>query len=104
MKKSFIFIALILGSTFGFSQEDTLTASQNYKEIIIQGQIKKDKEKASSQLQESTDKLLSTTPGITLIKRGNYALEPTIRGLNAGQINTDRKSTRLNSSHVRISY
>ncbi|HLV40894.1 MAG TPA: TonB-dependent receptor [Brumimicrobium sp.] len=88
MKKSFIFIALILGSTFGFSQEDTLTASQNYKEIIIQGQIKKDKEKASSQLQESTDKLLSTTPGITLIKRGNYALEPTIRGLNAGQINT----------------
>lgn len=88
MKKSYLFIPLILGGTFVFSQEDTLTTSQNYKEVVIQGQKKKNKEKASAQLQESTYRLLSTTPGITLIKRGNFALEPTIRGLNAAQINT----------------
>ncbi|HZH87106.1 MAG TPA: TonB-dependent receptor [Brumimicrobium sp.] len=88
MKKSLLFLTLILGNSFVFSQDDTLTASQNYKEIVIQGQKKQNKDNASSQLQESTDKLLSTTPGITLIKRGNFALEPTIRGLSAGQINT----------------
>ena len=88
MKKSFIFIALIIGCSFVFSQEDSLDTSQNYKEIVIQGQKQQNKEKVSSRLQESTDKLLSTTPGITLIKRGNFALEPTIRGLNAGQITT----------------
>lgn len=34
------------------------------------------------------DKLLEYLPGVTLIRRGNYALEPTIRGLSAAQINT----------------
>src|SRR5690554_4156850 len=88
MKKLLMFITLLSGGTLVFSQDDTLTSSQNYKEIVIQGQKKGSKDKASAQLQESTDKLLSTTPGITLIKRGNFALEPTIRGLSAGQINT----------------
>lgn len=88
MKKLIILnLSLLLGG-FVFSQEDTLSTSQNYKEIIVQGQKQDSKEKASGQLQETTEKLLSTTPGITLIKRGNFALEPTIRGLNAGQINT----------------
>src|SRR5690554_7414164 len=104
MKKSLFFLTLVVTSGVVFSQDDTLTSAQNYKEIVIQGQKKKNKDKTALQLQASTDKLLSITPGITLIKRGNFALEPTIRGLNAGQINTDRKSTRLNSSHVRISY
>src|SRR5690554_7913523 len=88
MKKSLFFLTLVVTSGFVFSQDDTLASAQNYKEIVIQGQKKKNKDKTALQLQASTDKLLSTTPGITLIKRGNFALEPTIRGLNAGQINT----------------
>lgn len=88
MKKSLFFLTLVVTSGVVFSQDDTLTSAQNYKEIVIQGQKKKNKDKTALQLQASTDKLLSTTPGITLIKRGNFALEPTIRGLNAGQINT----------------
>ncbi len=88
MRTLFLFIALMIGYGFSFAQEDTLSNSQNYKEIVIQGQQQLNKNKISPQLQESTDKLLATTPGITLIKRGNYALEPTIRGLNAGQITT----------------
>src|SRR5690554_865327 len=87
MKKSLFFLTLVVTSGVVFSQDDTLTSAQNYKEIVIQGQKKKNKDKTALQLQASTDKLLSTTPGITLIKRGNFALEPTIRGLNAGQIN-----------------
>src|SRR5690554_4611377 len=93
--KSFEMRNLIILNSFllliGFSMaqvEDTLKAPQSFKEILIQGQKNSDKDKAAAQLQESTDQLLSTTPGITLIKRGNYALEPTIRGLSAGQINT----------------
>src|SRR5690554_6330836 len=98
MKKSLFFLSLVVTNGVVFSQDDTLTSAQNYKEIVIQGQKKKNKDKTALQLQASTDKLLSTTLGITLIKRGNFALEPTIRGLNAGQINTtidgmqDRKS------------
>src|SRR5690554_4506962 len=88
MKKSLFFLTLVVTSGVVFSQDDTLTSAQNYKEIVIQGQKKKNKDKTALQLQASTDKLLSITPGITLIKRGNFALEPTIRGLNAGQINT----------------
>lgn len=88
MKKLILFSFFLLPCGIVFSQEDTLRSAQNYKEILIQGQKKNSKEKSSAQLQQSTDKLLSTTPGITLIKRGNFALEPTIRGLNAGQINT----------------
>ncbi|WP_165779306.1 TonB-dependent receptor plug domain-containing protein [Brumimicrobium salinarum] len=88
MKKSIIICAFLLGGSLAFAQEDTLSNEQNYKEIIIQGQQKKNKDQTAEQLQVSTDKLLSTTPGITLIKRGNFALEPTIRGLSAGQITT----------------
>jgi len=88
MKKIIVLGSSLLLCGSIFSQEDTLRSPQNYKEIIIQGQEKGSKEKASAQLQQSPDKLLSTIPGITLIKRGNYALEPTIRGLSAAQINT----------------
>lgn len=88
MKKLILLNISFFLAGFAFSQEDTLSSLQNYKEIVIQGQKKNANEKASTQLQETTDKLLSTTPGITLIKRGNFALEPTIRGLNAGQITT----------------
>ncbi|WP_107039589.1 TonB-dependent receptor plug domain-containing protein [Brumimicrobium mesophilum] len=87
--KNLILLGLFLfalGSVF--SQEDTLRAPQNFTEIIIQGQSKESKDKTAEQLQESTDKLMSTIPAVTLIKRGNFALEPTIRGLNAGQITT----------------
>jgi iron complex outermembrane receptor protein len=61
------------------------------QEIIVQGNAKDKMTKASTDipdLQTNTDKLLENTAGVTLIKRGNFAQEPTIRGLNAGQINT----------------
>src|SRR5690606_24308974 len=38
-------------------------------------------------LQLSTDKLLDRIPGVQLVRRGNYAWEPTLRSLNGGQVN-----------------
>lgn len=70
---------------FGYAQEDTLTKSLDLKSITIQGA--KQNTESAPKVQESTDDLLSSMPELTMIKRGNYALEPTIRGLNASQIN-----------------
>src|SRR5690554_8085861 len=85
MKKlGLLLLFVVIGNLF--SQEDTLK-SQHYKEIVIQGERIKQDEDGKNKLQSSTETLLNTLPQVTLIKRGNYALEPTIRGLNAGQIN-----------------
>lgn len=73
---------------FLHAQIDTNAQS---KELIVQEvQVKGSKDNAPTtpNLQQQTDKVLSGISGITLIKRGNYAQEATIRGLNGGQINT----------------
>jgi len=44
------------------------------------------KDTRQKSLQEMTDKILEYTPGISMIRRGNFAMEPTIRSLNSGQI------------------
>lgn len=76
-------------SFFGATQNDTTTQK---KEIIIQEitvtGAKGTSEKKTPDLQQQTDKIMSEMTGVTLIKRGNYAQEPIIRGLNAGQITT----------------
>ncbi len=50
---------------------------------------------SKSSVQQLTDQLLAATPGITLIKRGNFAQEPTIRGFNQGQITLSIDGMRL---------
>lgn len=37
---------------------------------------------------QNIDKMLSEISGVTMIRRGNFAHEPTIRGLSAGQLNS----------------
>lgn len=49
--------------------------------------LKKDYKKTPD-LQQPVDKLLSGIKGVQMIRRGNFAWEPTIRGLSGGQINT----------------
>jgi iron complex outermembrane receptor protein len=64
---------------------------QNIREVVVQG---KSNNKIVSNwtdipdMQMLSDKVLESLNGVTLIKRGNYAQEPTVRGLNAAQINT----------------
>lgn len=59
------------------------------KEVSVQpekGISQSYQEQQRSNLQVLTDKILESTPGINMIRRGNFAMEPTIRSLNNGQI------------------
>ena len=77
---------------FGVSAlaQETLVKEVKIEEITVSRKedlatgIQKDKR---ASLQMPTDKVLEQIPGLQMIKRGNYAWEPTIRSLNAGQIN-----------------
>ncbi|MEP2024472.1 MAG: TonB-dependent receptor [Reichenbachiella sp.] len=43
----------------------------------------------------STEEVLSRLPGMSMIRRGNYAWEPTINGLSSGQINVAIDGMRM---------
>ncbi len=61
------------------------------KEVVIQSgslQLNRKDFIPDRNVQNSTDKILNEMGGVSMIKRGNYAWEPGIRGLNNGQINT----------------
>lgn len=49
-------------------------------------------------LQELTDKILEYTPGINMIRRGNFAMEPTLRSLSNGQITVSIDGMRIFSA------
>jgi len=46
-------------------------------------------------LQELTDKILEYTPGINMIRRGNFAMEPSLRSLSGGQITMSIDGMRI---------
>lgn len=46
-------------------------------------------------LQELTDKILEYTPGINMIRRGNFAMEPTLRSLSNAQITVSIDGMRI---------
>lgn len=60
-------------------------------EVVIQaGSLQRNSEKFTPDrsIQNATDKILDGLGGVSMIRRGNYAWEPAIRGLNNGQIIT----------------
>lgn len=82
---------LILSVFFSDAQIDTAVVKNIWlKEIIIQPETKSNSRdlRPDKNNLTSTDVLLSNLPGISIIKRGSYAWEAGIRGLNAGQIQT----------------
>lgn len=46
----------------------------------------------------SIDELISKTPGMTVVKRGNYASEPVIRGMNSDRINITIDGMKIQSA------
>lgn len=86
-----ICVALFFLPAFrGMSQADSsLTESVVLKEILIQnyGPGGGTLQHRQGNVQKSTEKILESISGVSLIKRGNFAMEPALRGLNAGQIN-----------------
>lgn len=79
---AFVFVAVV-----AVGQADTVLKDQSVSEVKVVVRSASKEELRSTELQQLTDRFLSDIPQITLIRRGNFAQEPTIRGLNAGQIN-----------------
>lgn len=78
-----------------FAHHDSLSSDSVIKNILLrevivarnQGIAATNQQEQRASLQMPTDKVLDRIPGVQLVRRGNYAWEPTIRSLNAGQIN-----------------
>ncbi len=77
------------------AQHKMMPADSNLQHVLLnevvvlrqQGISEASQHEHRASLQMPTDKLLEHIPGVQLVRRGNYAWEPTIRSLNAGQIN-----------------
>ncbi|HTN06370.1 TonB-dependent receptor [Agriterribacter sp.] len=73
------------------AQEDSsFNTTITLQEVVVQHDtrlLNSKEKKHSVNLQVSTNQLLESIAGVNMIRRGNYAWEPTIRGLNAGQVN-----------------
>ncbi len=92
MKGKMTIVSILLASSFSsFSQIDTTEQRVLVEEVTVKGEKVKNNGldvKQDDQTQVLIDQLLYNINGISLIKRGNYAQEPIIRGLNPNQINT----------------
>ena len=90
-KKIFFVLACFYFPLAMLAQSDTSESKTvMMKEILIQQENEHSGARAKKQprdLQTSTEKVLQSVPGVNMIRRGNFAQEPTIRGLNAAQIN-----------------
>ncbi len=92
--KKLLSVCLILIPGYLMAQtndSDTMELKDHsLNEIIVQSvrEYSGSREKKQSKdLLKSTDQILSETGGLQMIKRGNFAWEPAVRGMNAGQIN-----------------
>ncbi len=88
----FVGLLTIFFSGILYAQEDSLAAKQILlKEVIIQqGSTNTTNRlfKPGKDGLRETDQILNDMSGVSIIKRGNYAWEPGIRGLSAGRIVT----------------
>ena len=92
IKKWFFILGIAALPVYTLAQEADSFEVRNVlmKEIIIQNNSNLNNAKEKRQpkdLQTSTEQVLSGINGVNMIRRGNFAQEPTIRGLNAVQIN-----------------
>ncbi|HRN58215.1 MAG TPA: TonB-dependent receptor plug domain-containing protein, partial [Agriterribacter sp.] len=91
LRNTVLLIVILFGAFTARAQEDTsFNTSITLQEVVVQhdARLRNSREKKhGTDLQTSSDQLLESIAGINMIKRGNYAWEPTIRGLNAGQVN-----------------
>ena len=92
MKKDIIIASVfILCACTVFAQKDSTNQQVLIEEVTVRGEVSKTNGftvKQDDQTQVLIDQLLYNINGVSLIKRGNYAQEPIIRGLNPNQINT----------------
>ncbi len=91
MKRVIIITLLLSCATSLYAQVDSTEHKVLVEEVTVQGKAIKNNGldvSPDDQTQVLIDNLLYNINGVSLIKRGNYAQEPIIRGLNPNQINT----------------
>jgi len=93
MRARFISILLLVSiPVFLKAQVDSFETKEILlKEVIVQQGVLQTNNRQflpDKNVQINTDRLLNGLGGVSMIKRGNYAWEPGIRGLNNGQITT----------------
>lgn len=92
LKNTFVLFFLLQLTIVVNAQQDTaFNRVITLREVVVQpdNRLFNTKEKKQEpDLQMATDQLLERIAGVHMIRRGSYAWEPAIRGLNAGQINT----------------
>ena len=91
MLRIIIYLLFFIAPIITIAQKDSQEIRNvMMKEIIIQNEKVPNNSKEKKQpknLQTSTEQVLGGIDGVNMIRRGNFAQEPVIRGLNAGQIN-----------------
>ena len=84
---------------FKVIMEENLPSSE---EILVNGTLKEGNDMLSSfyitSNLNSIDELISKTSGMTVVKRGNFASEPVIRGMNSDRINITINGMRIQSA------
>ena len=86
---------LFLLISFVFSQEKDTTKIYNLEEVKVESQHINADENHLKKILNSTDDLLNRSSQITMLKRANFALEPTIRGLS-----NDRTFITIDGMHL----
>lgn len=81
--KQLLFLGLVFWNIYFVNSQDTIPKDQSLQEIVI----RKKKGERQDRVSQNLDDILEKKAEITMIRRGNFALEPTIRGLNGAQIN-----------------
>ena len=69
---------------------DTITKSGELKEVVICDKHEQEEELFNfhkSNKSNTTEDILARMPGVFLIRRGSYGMEPMLRGYSAGQMN-----------------
>lgn len=89
-----VLIVGILSYSYGFSQEtakvivnDSLKNAIDLKSVVITDSSNQNNTTEFIALTtQSTDEVIESLQGVNLIRRGNYAAEPTYRGMSSGQL------------------
>src|SRR5690554_4910342 len=114
MKNKYLFLALLAYSFGGFAQVSTESDEELDEIIIEENRLQIPFHKSTRNVQvltkediqklpvSSLNEVLSYVGGVDIRQRGPFGSQADI-SIDGGSFE-DRKSTRLNSSHVRISY
>ncbi|HWB62122.1 MAG TPA: TonB-dependent receptor plug domain-containing protein, partial [Chitinophagales bacterium] len=95
MRNKFILLFIALGASWcaaNAQHADSLFASKpvNLSDVVVNGRSDNEGPSLNYYMRDklsTTEEILERTAGVTLIRRGNYGMEPVLRSYSGGQIN-----------------